>query len=170
MVVFVACNPKTAQKVTEPTPTPEEESKPLGIESPTGTKSDKEVYTMLMYKKTPCYGKCPVYEVKISNDGKATYEGKMNVEKMGSFVGKVSGDGLKTLRDKLEMSGIYDFANAYPTDGKQISDLPTTIIEYRVGDMIKSIRDKHDAPAKLKDLEKWIEAYIESIEWTRLPK
>ena len=168
LLMFFSCTPKTTEKVVENkapvTPTEAPVATPDG--SPVvADKSGTEVYTMLMYQKTACYGKCPTYKVYIKNDGSATYEGIMNVERIGNYRSKISQEEARALKLKLEQSGILDFANEYPTDGPKIADLPTTIIDFRIGDMIKSIRDRHDAPPNLKEMEEYIESYIENMTW-----
>lgn len=176
--LFVACNKKVAEKTTEAVEVPEpveEKTVSKTIEPPVAkpteeanSKSmDKKPYAMLKYKKTPCYGKCPVYEVEVYTDGYMTWEGKNFVEKMGNYEARISEDEVKAIKQKFFDAKFLDMALEYPTDGQKISDLPSTIIDFRVGDMIKHVTNKHDAPQELNDLQKWVEAYFEELKWTK---
>ena len=167
-ILFVACTKKMADKttetVTEVPPVPA--TKP--VEEP--TKSDVKPYVMLNYKKTPCYGKCPIYEANFYTDGRATYKGKNFVDHIGDFETTISKEDVKMIKQKFLDIDFLTLANEYPIDGPKIADLPSTIMDFRVGDMIKQVRDKHDAPKKLKELEKWMEEYINGLKWVEVIK
>jgi len=122
---------------------------------------------MLKYKKTPCYGKCPIYEVEVYTDGYITYNGKNFVEKIGAYETKISAEEVKALKQRFFDINFLELSNEYPISGPKIADLPSTIIDFRVGDMIKHVSDKHDAPKKLKELEKWVETYFDGLKWTK---
>jgi hypothetical protein len=42
------------------------------------------------FSKTPCYGQCPVYEVKVYESGFAIWEGKNFTDRMGTFSAEIS--------------------------------------------------------------------------------
>lgn len=167
---IMACNKKTGEKV---------QNEATSTETPTEVKDDntpKTVqedptpaldYEFLSYKKTPCFGKCPVYEVKFFRDGRASYNGKMNTEREGLWIGKIDKEMVDELRDKIQAVHFFDFENKYPTGDVQIADLPSTIINVRIGDMVKQVTDKHDAPKALKSFEKYVEKKIEQVKWIK---
>jgi len=156
---MVACHRKTADSVQQAPPVVE---KP--VPEPPAAEPAEEAYPFAGYQKTPCYGTCPVYQVKIFSDGKATWFGRMNVERKGWYEGEVSKDVLKRIREKVHEVNFLDFENQYPT-GQRVADLPTTITTIRIGDMEKIVRNTHDAPEKLKEFEKFMEEMIEDIAW-----
>ena len=175
-VIFVACTPKVTEKAVDTKPveeaTPTVEAKPEK-ETPTETeptKSDKEVYVMVKFKKTPCYGKCPMYDVQLFNNGRVLYNGKKFVERVGTYEAKMSDADVKMVKQKFFDVEFLDMANEYPIDGQKIMDLPSTIIDFRVGDMIKQVRDKHGAPEKLKEFEKWLADYFDGLNWVMIEK
>lgn len=174
VIFLVACNQKAGEKLTE-TPTPEKppvevttptvETKPAVEMKPSAEqgKGDREVYKMVNFKKTACYGKCPVYEVEIYNDGRVVYNGKRFVDRLGIHKATITEKEVKMIRSEFDKVGFIDFAGEYPINGQKISDLPSTIIEYRAGDMIKVVKDKHDAPEQLKKFEAWLAEYIDGL-------
>ena len=125
---------------------------------------------MLKFKKGPCYGKCPIYEANIYTDGTVKYTGKNFVDRIGDWESQIPREDVKMVRQKYFDAKFLEMANEYPTSGEKIADLPTTTIEFRVGDMIKYVKDKHDAPQELKELEQWTEAFLNGLKWTQVIK
>ncbi|MEY3368637.1 MAG: hypothetical protein RI973_1792 [Bacteroidota bacterium] len=140
-----------------------EPSKPV-VETPAAEPAE-EAYLFVAYEKTACFGRCPVYQVQLYSDGKATWNGRMNVSKLGNYEGRVSQEQLKAIRQKVHDVRFLDFENAYPTDGQRIVDLPVTITYIRIGDMDKTVKNTHGAPQSLKEFEKYLEAVFEGITW-----
>ena len=52
-------------------------------------------------KKTPCYGQCPVYTIKISKNGKGLFEGTKNVDNIGTYRFRLSGKEIDELIETL---------------------------------------------------------------------
>ncbi|MFT4759472.1 MAG: hypothetical protein ACI9XO_004263 [Paraglaciecola sp.] len=176
-VVFVACNKKAAEQTVEtattevpavatPAPPPVVEPQPeTPIES---TKSNQEIYVMVKFKKTPCYGKCAMYDVQLFNNGRVVYNGKKFVARVGVYEAKISEANVKMVKQKFFDVEFLDMAGEYPIDGQKIADLPSTIIDFRVGDMIKQVHDKHGAPEKLKAFEIWLADYFDGLAWVKI--
>ena len=166
LIAFVACNMKTADKtketITETTNVTEEKTTP---EEPA---EKRDIYVMASLKKTPCYGKCPVFEAKIYNDGTAEYKGKMFVDRVGNYTARVDDVTLKSIKDTALEAGYFDFYNEYPTGDVQIADLPTTITSLRIGDQIKTITNKYQGPEELKNYEKFLSKLVDGLEWTKV--
>lgn len=142
--------------------------------SPTQPKTDnsrpesepkKEVYEVIGFQKTACFGKCPVFQVKISNDGKATWYGKMNVEKLGWYEAQVTQDMIKSIKDKAQSLKYWDMEGEYP-QGRKVADLPSTVTFIRKGDMLKQVVNTHQAPESLEEFEDYLEDIINGLRWT----
>lgn len=166
-LLLFACNTKTLNK-TATTETPD-------IETPKEEKEQEEEpkaepskpYVLASIKKTPCYGKCPVFEANFYNDGRAEYFGKMNVKKMGSYASRIDDSTLKSIRSKAGEVGYFDLYNTYPTGEVKIADLPTTITSVRIGDMIKTVSNKYQGPEELKIFEDFLLEIVDRLEWTK---
>jgi hypothetical protein len=116
-------------------------------------------------EKTPCYGWCPVYKISVSGEGKAVYEGKRNVDKLGKFEKQLSVEETKHLFDAFEASNFTDFKSEY-TD--QVTDLPTTYLTFSHRGFSKKIKDYYNAPSELKKLEKLVEEVANLEGWTEV--
>jgi len=176
-VIFMACNKKTADKAAESKATatikpvgeskttaeakPEMDTKPE-VERPSKTPA---IYKMVNFKKTPCYGKCPMYEVEIYTDGRATYNGKKFVEKLGLYEAQISEKDLAMMKKKFFDIDFMSLANEYPEDGQKIADLPATIIDFRTGDVIKHVKNQQQAPEKLNKFDAWMVGFIDGLDW-----
>ena len=161
-IFFFACNQKKAQETTI---TDKQESVKEDIKDASpDEKPTEKPYQTIGYRKTPCFGKCPVYEVKFYTDNTATWHGKMNVDRMGHYKAQMEGKMIKSMRDKAHELGFFDFHYKYPIEHK-VADLPTTITYVRIGDVEKTVKNTHEGPEKLAEFEAYIESIIERLEW-----
>jgi len=122
-----------------------------------GTKTITEEDLLIEMKRTPCYGSCPVYTIKIDKKGKGLFEGIENVEKTGRFSFSLSQDELIEFENAFQEIDFYLLRNIYDA---QVSDLPTTYITYNKDGKRKKIMDYYGAPAELRALENSIEAIV----------
>jgi hypothetical protein len=53
-------------------------------------------------QRTPCFGRCPVYPVTLSGDGRVRWRGEANVEAIGERRGYVRAGGLEQLAQALD--------------------------------------------------------------------
>lgn len=161
--IFSACDQKKAQETTEATKT----TKPIEDVAEKADPDDQPAekpYQAVGYKKTPCFGKCPVYEVNIYSDNTATWNGKRNVERLGWYEAKLTDTKVQDIKDKASELGYLDFYNEYPVEHK-VADLPSTITTVRYGDMIKSVKNTIEGPEKLKEFETYLENIINRLDW-----
>ena len=112
---------------------------------------------MIEMEKTPCYGYCPVYTIKIGKNGKGLYEGIENTDNVGVFRFKLSKDELAGLIQSFENIHFFELEDRYY---KLMSDLPTTWVTYQASGKKKKIMDYYGAPQELRDLEKEIESLV----------
>ena len=108
-------------------------------------------------KKTPCYGQCPVYTIKISKNGKGLFEGTKNVDNIGTYRFRLSGKEIDELIRSFEKIRFFELEDRYH---KFVSDLPTTWLTYRADGKHKKIMDYYGAPQELKNLEMEIEILV----------
>lgn len=112
---------------------------------------------LIELKRTPCYGFCPVYTLKIDKNGKGLFDGVENVEKIGSFSFSLSYDELVELDNAFLQIDFYQLRNIYDA---QVSDLPTTYITYNKDGNRKKIMDYYGAPEELRTLENRIQTLV----------
>lgn len=110
-------------------------------------------------ERTPCFGRCPVYEVKIYEDGLLLYYGKRNVTDTGCRTRKLSKQELKNLKNDFSNSGFFEMANSYPENERAPVDLPSSIIFFKSVNQEKRITDHHwKTPEKLALLERKLDS------------
>ena len=122
-----------------------------------GPRTITDVDLLIELKRTPCYGSCPVYTLKIDKNGKGLFDGVENVEKIGSFSFSLSYDELVELDNAFLQVDFYQLRNIYDA---QVSDLPTTYITYNKDGNRKKIMDYYGAPEELRTLENRIQTLV----------
>lgn len=122
-----------------------------------GPKTIAEEDLLIEMKRTPCYGNCPVYTLKIDKNGKGLFEGVENVEKIGKFSFSLRHDELQELEKTFRQINFYQLKNIYEAS---VSDLPTTYISYHKDGRRKKIMDYYGAPEELRTLENNIETLV----------
>ena len=112
-------------------------------------------------KKDPCFGFCPVYTIKITGEGKATFNGLRNVKKEGVWYQTLSPEATTGLFSAFEKAGYWNFKDEYTA---QVTDLPTTWTTFKAKGKTKTIKNYYGAPDELKALEEMVAKIAESEE------
>lgn len=113
---------------------------------------------ILSLERTPCFGRCPVYEIKIYANGLLLYQGKRNVADTGCHYRKISKQELASLKEAFCNAGFFEMADSYPENERAPVDLPSCIIFFKSGNQEKTLTDHHwNTPEKLTLLEKKID-------------
>ena len=120
---------------------------------------------ILMMEKTACMGTCPVYKFEVYLDKTARYYGKEFVENEGEFMATLTDAQLDQLKNSFAEAEYFSFANVYSS---QLTDLPTTFLYYHNGRESLKVTDYWGAPKELKELEKAIEDFIDSVKWQKV--
>lgn len=131
------------------------------------TQGDKLKATAFTLEKTACFGRCPIFLLTISGaNNTAIYKGQMNVDKVGTYQKKVTNEELKALVAAFEKYKFLEMQDEY--NKSQVTDLPSIYVSYTVGGNTKKVRDRYQAPAELKELEKLLDAIGNSEGWTKI--
>ena len=131
--------------------------------SPTSPNSANEVVVSI--RKTPCFGRCPVFEMRVYANGRAVYNGQRFVERMGVYEAEVPSSALDELYRRIEQTRFSGFSNQYPANGRRIPDMPSTITYVNTLSVEKKISNNHDAPADLLDFEAFLLEWLEGLSW-----
>lgn len=178
--LLLGCNPKTAQKVTtsEPeveqphTALPDETEPPkdttMPEQEPVPEPEEEKITLITSIKKTPCYGRCPVFEAKIYSDGTMTWYGKRFVDKEGHYEAVAPPDFMAQIQGIANEVQYFVFDKAYPNGGKKIADLPNTITYLNLDGKEQKIENNHDAPRELRAFEDFLMEMMERAEWKKI--
>lgn len=112
--------------------------------------------------KGACFGKCPIYELKIFEDGKASFEGKKFTPNIGLYEGKVPADTYKALEKAFAAANFMAYPDSFPS---LIPDLPAIRVTHHNGTDSKTVWGKEDRPDTLVQLQFLLEAVIDDTEW-----
>jgi hypothetical protein len=160
-LAVTACAPHPAPPDTGPTP-----DRTAGRET-VGT-------PVVTLERTACFGRCPVYRLSISAGGIVRYEGKANVEHLGSAEETIPAARVDSLVEELRQRGYFGLAEAYvldsPACGRYSTDSPSVITSVAAGGDHKQIRHDYgcsDAPPELARLEARIDEVAGASRWTR---
>jgi len=126
--------------------------------------NEKSDYVVFTFRKTECKGKCPAYYMEIFSNGKVTFVGTKNVEKIGKYIKQIEIREVENLISQFENAKFNKFENEYTS---LITDLPTTYISFTNNDTTKTIRDYYGAPQELKNLEFLLENIVNSDNWSK---
>ncbi len=116
-------------------------------------------------ERTVCYGRCPVYEIKIYNSGDVIYHGKRFVEREGKYKTKISKQQMLKFIEVAKRIGYMDMKDKY--DGP-ITDLPATITSIVIDGKRKTVYKRYNAPTALKEFEKLFDDLLTSQKWVKI--
>ena len=114
-------------------------------------------------QKTYCFGKCPVYTMKIYNGGYVTFVGKANVNMMGNHMTVIRGEDMIRFIDMANEINYFDLEDNY--DNPAVSDLPSTTTSIVMNGKRKTVRRRVNFPSELKRFEELFEDLIKNKEW-----
>lgn len=138
----------------------------IGCKSNQETTNNTSSEVVIEFKKTPCYGKCPVYNASIKSDGSMTYFGKTFVDNLGDFEGQISKEQIEEIYDLAERIGFFELNDNY--DDKGITDVPSATTTINYNGKSKTVYNRHNGPAKLRDLENLIHSTIHEVEMKKV--
>ena len=83
---------------------------------------------LVEFSKSPCYGRCPAYNLTIMTDGSMEYIGKRNVTRKGPYSKQLDTETYKALYTALKKENMYQYDDIY--DKKMQDGSKTRIIYY----------------------------------------
>lgn len=109
--------------------------------------------TLVSFRKTPCYGYCPVFEIRINNNGKVFYNGIQNVLIKGKKEFQLSNKEFETLKEKLAKTSFSSYKTSY--NNPRLMDAPSSYIKHNNKEI--QLRVWKNVPTALVNLTKYIE-------------
>ena len=113
--------------------------------------TDMPGFSSVLLETGGCRGFCPVYSLRFDADGKADYEGKMNMLRMGKMEFSLSKQELAKITEAIQNSGLDTLPPLIKT---QVVDAPHNTIRVNYpGRRPHSVAGSVDRPQGLVDLE-----------------
>jgi hypothetical protein len=129
--------------------------------------------------RTACYGKCPVYSVSVSPDGKVVFEGIENTTTLGKAEATLDKAKMDQLAAAITAAKIFDLHDEYTKESGNCPDFatdhPSVTLSIESKGWKKSIRNDLGClkrseyapwPTNLVDLEKKIDEIVDTKRWT----
>lgn len=113
-------------------------------------------------ERTPCFGACRAYSIKIYRSGFATYDGRMNVDLMGTHSARIATAMMEDLLTRSEGSGFFGMNDKYDA---QVTDLPSTIIRIVSNGRDKKVVARVGTPPAFKALAEYAEGQLLPLKW-----
>lgn len=119
---------------------------------------------LLSLKRTPCFGRCPVYTVQLFADGRVHWTGDANVRERGDREGRLSADEISKIAARIEAT---DFAKWKPDYmNHQVTDMPGAVVTWK-GKTIRHYHGDESAPVDLTALETDLDVLLGTAKWIR---
>jgi len=116
-------------------------------------------------RRTPCYGRCPVYRVRLYADGRIEWTGETFVKVTGPATAKVASETARALIDKFRAAGYWNLCETYD---RRITDVPATITLLHIAGTEKSVFDRAEsAPDWLRESERVIDSLAGTDRWIK---
>lgn len=114
-------------------------------------------------ERTPCFGRCPTYTMKIYADGFVEFNGKRDHDMLGLYTTTITQEQMDAILEKANNIGFFTFDDKY--DDGMVTDLPSTTTTVVAGGKEKSVMRRHGHPKSLVQLEQAMDDLIKSARW-----
>ncbi len=131
-----------------------------------GSPDQPEAFQMperiVKYTRGSCFGKCPVFELQIFDDGKAILDAKMHMDHKGLFDYTLTREELTELYALLSATDFHSMKDTYYGE---VADLPAVGLSVQVGTFKKSINGNWQFPEELLHIFRYLDKYVHSEKW-----
>jgi hypothetical protein len=128
--------------------------------------------TSVTLERTACYGRCPVYTVRLSGDGTVAFHGERFTATSGDAAGKVPREWVAALVREMNAAGYWSLGESYAAGSAACpnspTDLPSEIITLTAGGRSKRVehyRACSGAPASIAAMASRIDQIAGTEKW-----
>lgn len=127
---------------------------------------EEEDHLLGKFRRTGCFGDCPVFRVLFYTGGVAIFTGENFVENLGPHIGHYDEGQFRKIIDYAFEKGFFDLEEFYPVDRRDfIPDLSNTLTTLVIKKGSKTVDHNNSGPELLLEIEQKIQALIDKIEW-----
>ena len=128
--------------------------------SPTAV-APKQAAPVLVFQRTPCYGKCPAYTATIFADGRVEYDGQRYVKLLGKHTLSLPVAKVNALLAEAKRINFNQFEERYAAN---TTDLPSTIITVQpVGQPLHAVIAEENIPASLQGYIDYLKGQLDPL-------
>ena len=121
---------------------------------------------MAAFRRTGCFGHCPIFRVRFYRGGVATFNGEAFVEPLGIHLGKFDKSRLESLIKEAFDMGFFDMADNYPIERDYyIPDMSNTITTLVFNNLEKTVNHNNAGPSELEEIEQKLQELVDKINW-----
>lgn len=134
-------------------------------ESPVLSDSTTDRALFASIERTFCFGRCPVYKMKIYADGSVEYEGIQNMVITGKYTTILDKSQMNAFLKKAEEIKFYELEDRY--DDEMVTDLPSTTLTV-IDDKgeLKTVFCRYQFPKRINGLAEMFDNLLKSESWT----
>ncbi|MBI1182834.1 hypothetical protein GC194_01090 [bacterium] len=125
-------------------------------------KNEGKDEVFLVFKRTPCFGKCPVFDFTFYRSGRLVLNAREFVMEKGRYETQLKHRFVKRLETRLINMDFCSFDNKY---GEGIADLPSAIFIYKCNGLEKTVDAVMNFPGQLEELNTEFMDLLEQCDW-----
>ena len=123
----------------------------------------KDQSIILSITTSPCFGKCPVYELSVYANREVVFNGIKFTDVEGERRGTLSSQQYEMLLNEAEKAQLFEAKPVY--DNPAITDLPATNIVYILNGKKASIKARYDVPQEIQDFVQFSYELTSKVKW-----
>lgn len=121
----------------------------------------KQAEPVLVFQRTPCFGRCPVYTATIFADGRVDYDGQRFVDLLGKHTLSLP---VAKVDELLAEAKRIKFNKLQERYAGNTSDLPANIITvHPAGQPLKAVYAEENVPTELQEYIKLLQRTIDPL-------
>jgi hypothetical protein len=117
---------------------------------------------IIFFSRGSCYGKCPEFDLRIYDDGKAILKGKNNLNHIGMYEYHLDENEMSALNQILDQTDFQSMKDEYVG---QIADVPGVVILVNKDGKEKKIQGNWQFPEPLLTVFAHLDDYVFSEKW-----
>jgi len=126
--------------------------------------SDKQSSLVLSITTTPCFGKCPIYELSVFSNREVFFNGIRFTDIEGQQHGVLSQAQYDSIIEQANSAKLLEAKSEY--DNPAITDLATTNIVFLQNGKKVTIKARYDVPKEIQDFVQFAYEMTSHVKWT----
>lgn len=109
------------------------------------------------FRRTPCFGTCPIYRAQVWADGKVTFKGERFTEKVGMYSATIPAEEVSQLLSEAAQINFFAMDTLYVTGA---TDFPSQVLTLRDKGKTHTVRTEGEGPKEVELLMQKVDQAI----------